>query len=323
VKYLLIDTSVWLDLARKINGQTLIVAVRVLVHQDRMRLLVPQVVMDEFERNQSRVKADMTRSMSAHFGRVRDAIEQHGQGEGREAALSELDNLTHRVPLINEMAGRNFTDVRELLSGGQRLVPSPSDHTRAVQRGIDKSAPFHRGRNSVADALLLEMYGSTVVAASDPSDEHAFVTLNTKDFSALGDDARLPHPDVASLFAGPRTRYFISLSAALGALFPDEFDELLDDLDFHDEPRTHADIRAAEQEMFDRIWYERSLSHEADDGVDVNDLRRVAGPGRARVEATYGPENLGRYSDFEWGMLNGKMSALRWVLSDEWDFLDM
>jgi hypothetical protein len=41
----------------------------------------------------------------------------------------------------------------------------------------------------------------------------------------------------------------------------------------------------------------------------------------ARVSKSY-EGNLGPWDDFEWGMINGKLSALRWVLGDEWDFLD-
>lgn len=320
---MLADTSVWLDLARDINGQKLIVTIRVLVHEGRLTLLVPSLVVEEFERNRERVEAAMTRGISANFRRVRAEIDAHAQGDGKQAALKELDNLTHRVPLIKQMAARNFTDIRELLTGGHRLEPSAEEQKRVVGRALEMRAPFHRRRNSVADALLVEMYASTVSAeVSDPTDRYCFVSANVKDFSQPDGDDRLPHPDLAALFASPRSRYFTSLAAALAAQFPDEFDELLDEFDISEEPRDLDEILSAEQELFDRIWYQRSLAHEHDDEVDLEELRRIAGAGRARVEATYGVDNLGPYSDFEWGMLNGKLSALRWVLGSDWDFLD-
>lgn len=40
------------------------------------------------------------------------------------------------------------------------------------------------------------------------------------------------------------------------------------------------------------------------------------------MEKKYGKGNLGPYSKFDWGMINGKLSALRWVFGDEWDMLD-
>jgi hypothetical protein len=157
---------------------------------------------------------------------------------------------------------------------------------------------------------------------ADPGNRYGFVSANVTDFSAVDGDDRQPHPDLAEMFASPRSHYFTSLTAALGTVFPDEFDELLDEFDIKEEPRTFDEIRVAEQELFDRIWYQRSLAHERDDGADLDDLRRIAGPGRARVEETYGRDDLSPYTDFAWGMLNGKMSALRWVLGSEWDFLD-
>lgn len=41
-----------------------------------------------------------------------------------------------------------------------------------------------------------------------------------------------------------------------------------------------------------------------------------------RTEDEIGIDNLGPWSDFDWGMINGKLSALRWILGDEWDMLD-
>ena len=57
---LLVDTSTWLDLARRRDGQKWIVPLRVLMSQGKLELLVPSLVIAEFERNRSRVEASVT-----------------------------------------------------------------------------------------------------------------------------------------------------------------------------------------------------------------------------------------------------------------------
>ena len=96
--YLLADTCVWLDLAKSVDGEQLIAACRVLSNDDRLQLLVPQIVIDEFERNRDRIASDMVRSVSSTFRRVREAVHEHGNDVGREEALRQLDDITHRVP---------------------------------------------------------------------------------------------------------------------------------------------------------------------------------------------------------------------------------
>jgi hypothetical protein len=51
-------------------------------------------------------------------------------------------------------------------------------------------------------------------------------------------------------------------------------------------------------------------------------LRAAVLAARADVEARYERESLEPLHDFDLGMIEGKLSALRWVLGDNWDFLD-
>lgn len=93
-----------------------------------------------------------------------------------------------------------------------------------------------------------------------------------------------------------------------------------------DEVRTLEEVLEAENMFFDKIWFDRhlSLEYRIEQGMeDVNpEIWQGAMESARKVIEKYGEENLGPYSDFEWGILNGKLSALRWVLGDEWDMLD-
>jgi len=270
----------------------------------------------------------MTAEVAQRFKLIRrDLIEYGSRNQPQMVAM--LDQLAHQVPLIGAMTTRNFEEIRELLDWGTRLEPTMTEQERVVARGIAKVAPFHRSRNSVADALLIEMY-STAVKGGGPDDWYSFVTSNSEDFSAVGGDNRDPHNDFADIFDGDRSEYRLGvegLDAALTDDFGQELTEITAETYFEEEPRRLDEILSAEQELFDRIWYDRSMLDEqkaldAGDEAEVERIRRIAGPGRARVEQTYGAENLGPYDKSDWGMLNGKLSALRWVLGSQWDFLD-
>jgi hypothetical protein len=50
-------------------------------------------------------------------------------------------------------------------------------------------------------------------------------------------------------------------------------------------------------------------------------LRKTVLKAQRRIEQKYGKKNL-FVDDFGWGMFSGKLSALRWVLGDDWDMLD-
>jgi hypothetical protein len=93
-----------------------------------------------------------------------------------------------------------------------------------------------------------------------------------------------------------------------------------------DAPRSEEEIVAAIGELLDKVWYNRHLVlreklEAGEESVDPEVWRGALKAAR-KVERRYGKRALGPWDDFEWGMMNGKLSALRWVLGDDWDMLD-
>lgn len=72
----LIDTCVWLDMAQEPKQTPLLLLVENMVQQKMLRLVVPEVVIEEFRRNRARVAQASTRSLKSHVAQVKEAIKR-------------------------------------------------------------------------------------------------------------------------------------------------------------------------------------------------------------------------------------------------------
>lgn len=220
----LIDTSAWLDMATRRDGQKWIVPLRVLMFHDKLELLVPAVVIEEFDHNRPRLEAAVTTSVLDRLRQLRRELREFAGDQSEHVWLEET---RQHIPLVNAMTPQNFREIDELLRNGRTLTPTDVEYGRVVKRGLDKKAPFGSDKNSVADALLIELYSSQLEQA-DPGDVYCFVTSNHRDFSMPNGDHRQPHPDLADLFPGQRSRYLYQIEGLHGMLldyFGDEFIE--------------------------------------------------------------------------------------------------
>jgi hypothetical protein len=112
--------------------------------------------------------------------------------------------------------------------------------------------------------------------------------------------------------------------------------------EWEQEPRRASELMDAIDELGEKVWYNRHQIRKeriAEGRIQLveketyprlanapDTIQRDIWVGALKaaksVEKSHGLENLGPWDDFEWGMINGKLSALRWVLGDEWDMLD-
>jgi hypothetical protein len=325
---ILIDTCVWLDLAKDYKQRAILTALEELIRQEEIELILPRTIINEFARNKRRVIEESNRSLSSNLKRVKEAVEQFGDPRQKSTVLHQLNDVDHRLPTLCEAAVDTVGRIENLFARTPVSEISDAVKLRAAQRAIDKRAPFHRQRNGIEDAILIEVYADAAGTKGKAGTRFAFVTHNTKDFSHPNANNKLPHPDIAACFSPRRSRYFITLGAALRRVAPTQFADLMIEQEWVEEPRRLTEIIAALDELFDKVWWNRHQNFlfkiESGQETLTEGQKPFLEQGKKaahRIERKYGKENLG-WDDFEWGILNGKLSALRWVLGDEWDMLD-
>lgn len=309
---LFIDTCVWLDLAKDYKQQVLLAALEQLIQQGDVELILPRTVVDEFARNRARVIEDSSRSLSSTLKRVKDAVETFGDPRRKRMVLRQLNDVDHRLPTLGEAAVGTIARIAQLFARTPVIEISDAVKLRAAQRAIDKRAPFHRQRNGIADALLIEVYADAVAAKGPSHSRFAFVTHNTNDFSHPAANSKLPHPDIAGYFSRIRSLYFITLGEA----------DLMIEEQWLPEPRRLTEILNAIDHLCTKVWYNRhQVTREKIECGEITlvdqetfpvtdharrpiqrDVWQGALKAAVRVEAKYGMENLGPWDDFEWGM---------------------
>lgn len=338
----LIDTCVWLDLAKDYQQQPILAALEELIRQGDVELILPRTVVEEFARNKDRVISDSSRSLSGTLKRAKEAVDKFGDPRWKDAVLEQLNDVDHRLPTLGSAAGYTVARLENILRRTPVIEITDAVKLRAAQRAMDRRAPFHRHRNGIDDAILIELYADIVGTKAAPYTRFAFVTHNTKDYSHPAASTALPHPDIEACFSRIRSLYFTTLGDALRRVKPEQFADLMIEQEWIDEPRRLPEILGAIDELVTKVWYNRhQVRREKIEAGEIKLVEKETFPPKdplrrpiqrdvwegalkaaARVEKQYGLENLGPWDDFEWGMLNGKLSALRWVLGEEWDILD-
>ena len=338
---LLIDTCVWIDIAKDRKQQSLLTALERLIEHKKVEIIVPRIVIDEFGRNKSRIVQDATKSMSSTLKRAKELVGEFGKGAKARKIIEEISNIDFLVPSLGDAAVDSVVRIEALFKVAKVVETTDPVTLRAARRAIEKKAPFHLHKNSMADAVLFETYHELVTTAKIKGLRFSFVTHNVKDFSLPNGDTRLPHPDFVSSFSKIRSLYSTNLGNLLKRIDSDLLAELKFDDEFTFEPRSASEIFSVSEELVKKIWYDRHQQRQQmidqgklkiipDSEWDISNARDTikhsiwegAKKSAAKVEKTFGKENVGPWTKFEWGMLNGKVSALRWCLGFDWDMLD-
>jgi len=332
---LLIDTCVWINLAKDPSSEPIILALSDLVESGKIELICPPLIKDEFDRNKERVSEIATQRLSQEFKRIRRVIDQFGN-EDKNLIVGAIDEIQHKLPIATNAVFGNLSNIEKLFESANSNDIPTEVKVNSADRALKKLAPFHKNKNSMGDAMLIEFFFYLANGNKDRS--HVFVTHNTKDFSSPSDN-RKPHEDFEAFFQKTGATYSINLVESVKSIEPEFLEDYIAEYEWVEETRGLYEILEHINIFVEKIWFNRYclreeliadgkirlVSKEEHKGYDPNVIRSDIWEGALKaaeaVKNKY-PGELGPFSDFEWGMLNGKLSALRWVLGDEWDMLD-
>jgi hypothetical protein len=215
MNYLLFDTCVWLNLADWREAEVLHSLQR-MVNANEITIIVPDLVLAEFTRNEEPTLEKREKAAKSHIKALRPLVDLLENDQDKIQLRALLDALNSQAGSRTAISKKSTTAVKGLMT----TRSTSSKTTQAIINSaynvcLAKEPPCHRGKNSLADAVILEHFK----AINSGTGKRFFVTVNSDDFS--GKDKREPHDDLKlSIFDDKTSFYRDNVAALLNELRP-------------------------------------------------------------------------------------------------------
>ena len=224
----LLDTSTCFEIVLGADSDLLLSKIEQFVATNKLRLIVPEVVANEFARHREDQEQRTLKKQLSILENAKKLLREHCDSSQHQAISSSFE-VTEKA-IGDQKAGidRAINRVEDLFRhpSTQRPGLNLGINERVVDRGIKKLAPFNRtkkapsetrNKNSVADAVVFETFVESVKLRETNARKMIFVNANPNDFSDANDSS-LPHPDLAEVFQKPNVEYCPNIGAVLNQI---------------------------------------------------------------------------------------------------------
>lgn len=227
--YFCLDTCTWIYLANGTEPITFLKNVIDLMDNNRIKILLPQIVLDEWNRNKNNRTIHKhlelkLKAISKAFKPISDVLDKidsssiFGYLDHKTSFKEEKDNLKTKLESLKstllDITDTHIHKIEEVFVHRNTITLDTESHTfiEAAKLALNKKAPVGT-KNGIADALIL----LTLLAyiKKENLKETHFISYNTKDFTSNSKDI---HPDLKPLLDIVDCKYHSRLATALKSI---------------------------------------------------------------------------------------------------------
>ncbi|TGL35937.1 PIN domain-containing protein [Leptospira perdikensis] len=216
-----IDTCVWLTICSKFKYRQITNKLISLATDRKISILTNDIILDEFIRNEEHVKKSYIQSFKSSVDQVK--ILYDFVSEEEKVLLQKLIAYAKsNEQKIIDKTNFSFQIVKNFLQShlATKVTISPELRVKIIDLALEKRAPFHRNKNSIADALHILSYKDYKEKNYKDGDVYYFCTENTEDFSHPKNESK-NHSDFDEIFNQTSSIYSTNIAEILENYAPD------------------------------------------------------------------------------------------------------